>query len=44
MWEEAITLDPGDDPALRSFHDEGVKSLEWSGLLRPVLAVATSPR
>jgi ubiquinone/menaquinone biosynthesis C-methylase UbiE len=44
MWEEAITLDPGDDPALRSFHDEAVKSLEWTGLLRRVLAVATSPR
>jgi ubiquinone/menaquinone biosynthesis C-methylase UbiE len=44
MWEEAVTLDPGDDPALRSFHDEGVKSLEWTGLLRRVLAVATRPR
>ncbi len=28
MWEEAAALDPGDDPALRSFHDEGVRSLE----------------
>jgi SAM-dependent methyltransferase len=44
LWEEAITLDPGDDPALRSLHDEGVKSLEWIDLLRRVLAVATSPR
>ena len=44
MWAEAVTLDPGDDPALRSFHDEGVKSLEWADLLRRVLAVATSPR
>jgi SAM-dependent methyltransferase len=44
LWEEAITLDPGDDPALRSFHDEAVKSLQWAGLLRRVLAVATSPR
>jgi SAM-dependent methyltransferase len=43
MWEEAITLDPGEDPALRSFHDEGVKSLQWGDLLRRVLAVATSP-
>jgi len=42
--EEAVSVDPGDDPALRSFHDEGVRSLEWSGLLRRVLAVATSPR
>jgi ubiquinone/menaquinone biosynthesis C-methylase UbiE len=44
MWEEAVTLDPGDDPALRSFHDEAVKSLQWAGLLRRVLAVATNPR
>ena len=43
MWEEAIRLDPGDDPALRSFHDEGVRSLQWGDLLRRVLAVATSP-
>ena len=45
LWEEAVTLDPGDDPALRAFHAEGVKSLEWTsaGLLRRVLAVATNP-
>jgi ubiquinone/menaquinone biosynthesis C-methylase UbiE len=43
MWKEAVALDPGDDPALRSFHDEGVRSLEWGPLLRRVLAVATSP-
>jgi cyclopropane fatty-acyl-phospholipid synthase-like methyltransferase len=44
LWEEAITLDPGDDPALRSFRDEAVKSLQWADLLRRVLAVATSPQ
>jgi ubiquinone/menaquinone biosynthesis C-methylase UbiE len=44
MWEEAVTLDPGDDPALRSLHDEGVRSLQWSALLRRVVAVATSPQ
>lgn len=44
LWEEAVTLDPGDDPALRSFHAEGVKSLQWIALLRRVLATATSPR
>ena len=44
LWEEAVTLDPGDDPALRSLHEEGVKSLPWTALLRRVLAVATSPR
>jgi SAM-dependent methyltransferase len=46
LWEEAVALDPGDDPALRSLHAEGVKSLEWAsaGLLRRVLAVATGPQ
>jgi SAM-dependent methyltransferase len=46
LWEEAVALDPGDDPALRSLHAEGVKSLEWvaAGLLRRVLAVATRPQ
>ena len=43
LWEEAVTLDPGDDPALRSLHAEGVKSLQWTALLRRVLAVATNP-
>jgi hypothetical protein len=33
-WQEAAALDPGDDPALRSFHDEGVRSLEIFGLVR----------
>lgn len=40
MWEEAV---PGDDPALRSFHEESVRSLRTSGLLRRVLATATAP-
>jgi SAM-dependent methyltransferase len=44
MWEEAAALDPGDDPALRSFHEEAVRSLEWGVLLRRVLAVATNPQ
>jgi SAM-dependent methyltransferase len=43
MWEEAAALDPGDDPALRSFHDEGVRSLEIFDLLRRVMATATAP-
>jgi len=33
---------PCDDPALRSLHAEGVKSLQWTALLRRVLAVATN--
>jgi SAM-dependent methyltransferase len=44
LWEEAVALDPGDDPALRSLHEEGVRSLQWAALLRRVLAVATNPR
>jgi SAM-dependent methyltransferase len=46
LWEETVTLDPGDDPALRSLHAEGVKSLRWAsaGLLRRVLAAATNPQ
>jgi SAM-dependent methyltransferase len=45
LWEEAAALDPGDDRALRSFHAEAVRSLQWTGLglLRRVLAVATGP-
>ena len=46
LWEEAVALDPRDDPALRSLHAEGMKSLEWTsaGLLRRVLAVGTNPQ
>lgn len=43
MWEEAAALDPGDDPALRAFHDEGVRSLGTFGLVRRVIATATAP-
>jgi SAM-dependent methyltransferase len=43
LWEEAAALDPGDDPALRSLHDEGMRSLQWGPLLRRMLAVATNP-
>ena len=44
LWEEAAALDPGEDPALRSLHDEAVRSLEWAVLIRRALATATSPR
>lgn len=40
MWTEAAALDPGDDPALRSFHDEGVRSLATFDRLRRVMASA----
>ena len=43
IWEEAVTIDPGDDPALVSFHGEGVRSLEHFALIRRVLAIATAP-
>jgi ubiquinone/menaquinone biosynthesis C-methylase UbiE len=43
MWEEAAELDPGDDPALQSFHDEGVRSIEIFDLVRRVIATATGP-
>jgi SAM-dependent methyltransferase len=44
LWEEAVAVDPGDDPALRSLHEEGVRSLQWGPLLRRVLALATKRR
>jgi SAM-dependent methyltransferase len=43
MWEEAAALDPGEDPALQSFHDEGVRSLATFSLIRRVLATAGAP-
>ena len=42
MWEEAAALTPGDNPALQSFHDEGVRVLAYWDLLRRVLATATA--
>jgi hypothetical protein len=44
LWEEAVTLGPGDDPVLRSLPAEAVKSLPWTVLLRRMLAVATNPQ
>jgi hypothetical protein len=45
MWLEAVALDPEAGPALRSFHDEGVRSLKILdlALFRRVIAVATAP-
>jgi SAM-dependent methyltransferase len=43
MWQEAAALDPADDPALRSFHDEGVRSLQIFGMVRRVIATASAP-
>lgn len=36
-------VDLRDDPALRSLHDEGVRSLRMLDLVRRVLATATAP-
>jgi hypothetical protein len=43
MWQEAAALDPGNDPALQSFHDEGMRSLEILDLTRRATATATAP-
>ena len=43
IWREAAALDPGDDPALVSFRDEAVRSVETSGALRRVIGSATAP-
>jgi len=43
MWAEAAALDPGDDAALVSFHDEGVRSLPVFDLLRRVMATGIAP-
>lgn len=44
LWDEIVTIDPGDDPALLSLHAEAGQSLQWTALLRRVLAVATNPQ
>jgi SAM-dependent methyltransferase len=46
MWEEAAALDDqqlAGDPALQSFHDEGVRVLPTFDRTRRVLATATAP-
>jgi SAM-dependent methyltransferase len=43
VWQEAVALDPGDDPALRSFHDEGARSLGYIDGIRRKMATATAP-
>ncbi|WP_152363316.1 class I SAM-dependent methyltransferase [Microlunatus speluncae] len=42
LWDEAAALDPGDDPALQSFHDEGVRVLQIWDQVRRVRATATT--
>lgn len=43
MWQEAAALDPGDDPALQAFRNEGRRSFDTFPLLRRVMATATAP-
>lgn len=43
LWEEAAVLEPGDDPALQSFHDEGLRMLGMFDLVRRVMATGTAP-
>ncbi len=43
MWEEGAALDPGEDPALQSFRDEGARSLATWDAVRRVCASATAP-
>lgn len=43
MWQSAVELDAGDDPALRSMQDEGTRVLATFDAMRRVLATATTP-
>ena len=43
MWEEAVALERGGNPALQSMHEEGVRVLLSFGRLRRVLALAVNP-
>jgi SAM-dependent methyltransferase len=43
MWEEAAGLDPGTDPSLQSFHEEGIQVLRTFPLVRRALAIAVAP-
>ena len=43
VWQEAVALDPESDPAVRSFHDEGVRSLGYIDGIRRVFGSATAP-
>jgi SAM-dependent methyltransferase len=43
MWREAAAHDPGGDPALVSFHEEGVRVLEGFDRVRRVMATAAGP-
>jgi hypothetical protein len=44
LWQEALTIDAGDDPAMRSMQDEAQRVLATFSGLRRVLATANEPR
>jgi SAM-dependent methyltransferase len=43
LWQEAVTIDPGDDPALLSLHTEGRRRLDTFDAARRVLVTARAP-
>ncbi|HEY3630426.1 MAG TPA: class I SAM-dependent methyltransferase [Jatrophihabitantaceae bacterium] len=43
LWEDAVALDPGDDPDLQDLQEEAQRILPTFDLTRRVLATATAP-
>jgi SAM-dependent methyltransferase len=43
LWEEAASLDPGEDAALQSLHEEAVRTLGFFDQVRRVIARAIAP-
>jgi SAM-dependent methyltransferase len=43
MWEAAMVLEAGDDPAIASMQAEGLRSLATHDRMRRVMATATAP-
>jgi hypothetical protein len=44
LWQEALTVEAGDDPAVRSMQEEAQRVLATFDGLRRVLATARAPR
>jgi ubiquinone/menaquinone biosynthesis C-methylase UbiE len=44
FWEAAVAQDPGDDPALQSWHEEGQRVLPAWEAVRRVIATARAPQ
>jgi SAM-dependent methyltransferase len=43
LWEEAASMDPGQDRALQALHEEAVLVLDFFDLARRVIGTATAP-